>query len=171
MIPLSLASGLVAGGALLESIGRFGRSFLPHGNSGQWQIGEAYRYFSAPKEFEPVKPPVAAPKAKKRRRGPSITGRTAVPYRWSEPADLEARALVMAGDVLFAAGPLGETNRSLAAFEGKEGGRLRAISTTDGAELAEYDLDALPVHDGMAAAMGKLYLATKDGKLTCFTGR
>ncbi len=149
----------------------FGRSFLPHGNSGQWQIGEAYRYFSAPKEFEPVKPPVAAPKAKKRRRGPSITGRTAVPYRWSEPADLEARALVMAGDVLFAAGPLGETNRSLAAFEGKEGVRLRAISTTDGAELAEYDLDALPVHDGMAAAMGKLYLATKDGKLTCFTGR
>jgi len=149
----------------------FGRSFMPHGNSGQWQIGEFYRYFSAPKEFEPPKQPVAKPAAKKRRRRSGVTGRTLVPYRWSERAEVEARAMLLAGDTLFAAGPLGETHHSLDAFEGKEGIRLRAISTTDGAKLAECRLDAFPVHDGLAAAGGKLYLATKDGKLTCFAGQ
>jgi len=154
-----------------DTIYGFGRSFMPHGNSGQWQIGEVYRYYSAPKEFEPLKPPVAKPVGKKRRRGTAVTGRTLVPYRWSETAEVEARAMVLAGDTLFAAGPLGETHRSLDAFEGKEGIRLRAISTTDGAKLTDCPLDALPVHDGLAAAGGKLYLATKDGKLTCFAGQ
>ena len=66
-------------------------------------------------------------------------------------------------------GPLGNAHLSLDAFEGKEGIRLRAISTADGAKLAECELDALPVFDGLAAA-GKLYLATKDGKVLCFSG-
>jgi hypothetical protein len=79
--------------------------------------------------------------------------------------------MVLAGQTLFVAGPLGETHRSLAAFDGKEGVRLRAISTADGAKLAERELSALPVFDGMAAANGKLYLTTKDGKLTCLAGR
>jgi hypothetical protein len=79
--------------------------------------------------------------------------------------------MVLAGDTLFVAGPLGETHVSLAAFRGKEGIRLRALATADGKKLAELEIDAIPVFDGMAAAGGKIYLATKDGKLTCFAGR
>lgn len=150
------------------SIYGFGRSFYPHGNSGQWQIGEQYHYFAAPKEFEPPKQP--AVKNKKRRRGgvPPVTGKSIVPFRWSQPAELEARAMVLAGDTLFVAGPVGQTNRSLPAYTGNEGIRLRAISIKDGAELAEYQLEALPVFDGLAAARARLYLTTKDGKLTCY---
>ena len=154
-----------------ESIYGFGRSFYPHGNAGQWKMGELYRYFGAPKEFELPKEPAKKPAAKgkkKRRRNPGITGKSIVPFRWSKPADMEARAMVLAGKTLFVAGPLGETHRSAAAFEGKEGIRLRAISTADGSKLSELKLEALPVFDGMSAAGGKLYLSTKDGKLTCF---
>ena len=90
-----------------------------------------------------------------------------VPTKWSKPADLEARAMVLAGESLFVAGPLGETHQSPAAFEGKEGIRLRAISVADGTPLAEVELDALPVFDGMAAANGRLYLSMKGGSLLC----
>ncbi len=147
----------------------FGRSFYPHGNSGQWRIGEHYHYFAGPKEFE-VPRPKPAPKGKGRRGG-AITGRTLVPHEWAERADLEARALVLAGEVLFAAGPLGATHQDLAAFRGAEGIRLRAMSAKDGSKLAECELDAMPVFDGMAAAAGRLYLTTKDGKLRCFAGQ
>ena len=78
--------------------------------------------------------------------------------------------MLLAGEILFVAGPLGETHVSLDAFEGKEGIRLRAVSAADGAKLAEHELDALPVFDGLAAAGGKLYLATKDGRVLCFRG-
>jgi len=29
-------------------------------------------------------------------------------------------------------------------------------------------LDSIPVWDGMAVAQGRLFIATKDGKVTCF---
>ncbi len=126
-----------------ELIYGFGRSFMPHGNAGRWRIGERYRYFAAPKEFEvPKQPSAGKPAAGARpRRAAAVTGRSIVPYRWSLPADLEARAMVLASETLFAVGPLGETHRSLSAFEGKEGTRLRAISTADGATLAQCELD------------------------------
>ena len=79
--------------------------------------------------------------------------------------------MVLARQTLFVAGTLGKTHESLAAFQGEEGIRLRAISTDDGATLAEYELDTLPVFDGLAAANGRLYLVTKDGKVRCLAGR
>jgi outer membrane protein assembly factor BamB len=150
----------------------FGRSFMPSGNAFQWRKGESYRYFAAPKEFELPKPPAAKQKAAKqrRRRRPAAVDESLVPDRWSYPADLEARAMALAGKTLFVAGPLGETHRSLDAFEGKEGIRLRAVSPDDGEVLAEFELDALPVFDGLAAAGGRLYVASKDGKVSCWSG-
>lgn len=47
-----------------------------------------------------------------------------------------------------------------AALEGKQGCKLLAISATDGKQLSELSLDSLPVFDGLAAAGGRLYLAT-----------
>ncbi|MBA7627550.1 hypothetical protein ES703_35013 [subsurface metagenome] len=61
---------------------------------------------------------------------------------------------------------------ALAAFEGggqaDRGAVLYAVSTADGRKLAEYELDSPPVFDGMAAANGRLYLVSNDGKIICF---
>ena len=78
--------------------------------------------------------------------------------------------MVLAGETLFVAGPHGETHQSLPAYLGEQGISLQAISTTDGKAVTTYELTSLPVLDGMAAAGGRLFLATKDGRVTCFTG-
>ena len=56
----------------------------------------------------------------------------------------------------------------LAALDGRRGALLRAVSAADGSGQAEYQFDAPPVLDGMIAAGSKLFLATQDGKLTCW---
>jgi len=43
------------------------------------------------------------------------------------------------------------------------------LSTSDAKKLAEYTLPGPPVANGMAAAAGRLFIATRDGKLTCFS--
>ena len=40
-----------------------------------------------------------------------------------------------------------------------------ALSASDGTELAQHDLDSQPIFDGMAAANGRLYISTRDGKV------
>ncbi|MFW6107422.1 MAG: PQQ-binding-like beta-propeller repeat protein [bacterium] len=144
-----------------ESIYGFGRSFYPSGNAGQWNQGESYRFYATSKALETVPPP----EGKDRRRR---TSRSIVKCRWSHEADFAARAMVLAGDILFAAGPVGDTARDLEAFRGSKGIVLRALATRDGRRLAQRSLDALPVFDGMAAAAGRLYLATAEGTLVCF---
>ena len=49
-------------------------------------------------------------------------------------------------------------------------GAMIVVSTVGGNKLAEYALEAPPVLDGIAAAHGRLYLATVDGKVLCFSG-
>ena len=58
-----------------------------------------------------------------------------------------------------------------AAWDGKRGGLLLAVSAADGEKLAEYKLDAPPEWDGMATARGRLYLALTDGKVVCIEKR
>ena len=92
--------------------------------------------------------------------------------RWTVPIPLTGKALAKAGDVLFVAGtPVAFPEDDLAkAYEGRMGGMLRAVSTEDGRKLAEYKLDAPPVWDSLAAANGRLYLCTTDGRVRCFVG-
>ena len=45
---------------------------------------------------------------------------------------------------------------------------LALVAPADGKTLAEFRLDAPPVFDGMAAAGGRLYMATVDGEVLCF---
>jgi len=116
----------------------------------------------------------------------SLSEQQAARFHWAEgKPPLQARALVLAGDVLFMAGPpdvLDEeealrspddpaTRRKLeaqvAALTGKMGGRLLAVSAEDGRCLAAYELGGMPTFDGMAAAGGRLYLTTVDGKVLC----
>ena len=111
---------------------------------------------------------------------------SATRFKWidDQPA-VQVRAMVLAGATLFVAGPpdvvderrawrlpddpgvQAELQRQVAALEGKLGGRLWAVSAAEGKPLARYHLDSPPVFDGMAAARGRLFLATAGGQVLC----
>ena len=55
-----------------------------------------------------------------------------------------------------------------AAFDGKRGGLLWAVSADDGNKLAEYELESAPVFDGMAVAGGRMFMTTMDGRVACW---
>ncbi len=108
-----------------------------------------------------------------------------IAHQWTQDLPLVVRAMVLAKDTLFVAGPpdvMDEVEslatydqpdtqellaRQAAALEGKEGSLLWAVSTTGGKELAEHRIEGLPVFDGMAAAGGNLFLSTADGTVLC----
>jgi hypothetical protein len=93
--------------------------------------------------------------------------------------------LVLAGETLFAAGPpvmvdeqeahdkygdpavQAKMVEHVAAFEGKRGALLMAVSKKGGKPLASYRLDSPPVFDGMIAANGNLFVATMNGSVLC----
>jgi hypothetical protein len=88
---------------------------------------------------------------------------------WTLWLPVRVRAMVKAGDMLFAAGPpdvLDEAEPT-AAFEGRRGARLVAVSASDGKKTAEIELDAPPVFDGLIAANGRLFVSLEDGSLAC----
>jgi len=96
---------------------------------------------------------------------------------WSRRVPVLVRAMVLAQQTLFAAGPA-DTVKDVPhepagadpladALKTSRGGRLLAVSAADGKTLADYELESPPVFDGMAAAGGRLYVATKDGRVVC----
>jgi hypothetical protein len=114
---------------------------------------------------------------------------SAVHRKWMiEKPEPIVRAMVLADRTLFVAGPpdvvdeqeiWGRTlepgvqaklDEQSAALDGQKGAILWAVSASDGEKLAEYKLDDVPVLDGMAAANGRLYLATKNGRVLCMAG-
>jgi len=162
-----------------SSIYGFGRNFYAGGNAGQWRGGEEYRLFATSKKAASAKKPAA-----KRKRGRRPRVKSTLKYRWSKRVPLLVRAMVLADKRLFVAGPpdleqpkaknrleLANPEAAVAAFGGKKGGVLWAVSAADGKRLAEYELESPPVFDAMAAANGRLYLSTGDGKVLCFAGR
>lgn len=110
-------------------------------------------------------------------------------YKWTKDTPLQARALVLAGNTLFVAGPPDvldepkvfilpgdpghrpQLNKQEAALKGSMGGLLWVVSATDGGKLAEYQLQSMPVFDGMAAANQRLYLSCIDGAILCMAGK
>ncbi len=94
------------------------------------------------------------------------------PSKWQQMIPTRVRALLLAGDCLFAAGVPDKVPPAdpLASFEGRLGGVLQVFSTKDGQLLATYHLDSAPAFDGLSAAHGRLYLTTLDDKLICFAG-
>jgi outer membrane protein assembly factor BamB len=151
----------------------------------RWTRPLEYRLFAADKRWK--MPPAGSgarpqPTGGKRRRsqGPAPVD-NAENYEWSAQIPVLVRAMTLAGKTLFVAGPEdvlheegtaeGKEKQILkqeAALSGTEGAVLWAVSAEDGARLYEYKLDSPPVFDGMAAADGKLYLATGDGCVSCF---
>ncbi len=111
---------------------------------------------------------------------------SAARFQWTfdQPAMI-TRAMVVAGDTLFAAGPPDVVDeryayrnpddanvqkllvRQVEAFEGRHGGQLWAVGKNDGKVTGRYALDTIPVFDGMAVADGRLYMAMVDGRVRC----
>lgn len=99
-----------------------------------------------------------------------MTGYTrAEPPLWARFVPIRIRAMVKAGPTLFVAGPPDELDPAdpYAAFEGRRGARLAAVSAADGTELAKLDLESPPVFDGLIAARGQLYVCLEDGSVAC----
>jgi outer membrane protein assembly factor BamB len=91
--------------------------------------------------------------------------------KWSVYIPIRVRAMVLAGDKLFVAGPpdVIPENDPLAAFEGRKGADLWAISALTGEKLSEIQhLKSPPVYDGLIVADGCLYISTSDGCVHCF---
>ncbi|MHB1033068.1 MAG: outer membrane protein assembly factor BamB family protein [Pirellulales bacterium] len=115
-----------------------------------------------------------------------LSDQSAASYRWAQGnPPIQARAMVLAQQTLFVAGPpdLMDEEEAIrkpddpairvkleaqaAALAGHKGGQLLAISAADGKLLAARELGVMPSFDGMAAAHGRLYLTTVDGKVLC----
>jgi hypothetical protein len=88
--------------------------------------------------------------------------------------------MVLADDTLFIAGPpelltspsiSQDLEAAQAAYEGKKGAALWAVSARDGEQLSQYKLDSPPVLDGMIAANGRWYVSSMDGRVLCLEGR
>jgi outer membrane protein assembly factor BamB len=80
-----------------------------------------------------------------------------------EGAAVAVEAMAIAGDKLLAAGPPDAAE--------PKGGLLWLVSLAEGKRLQEIRLGAAPVFDGLAAAVGRLYVAAKDGTLSCYGAR
>jgi hypothetical protein len=128
-----------------------------------------YRAFAVSRET-PKQDRQSAKAAAKRKR--ATASRPRRQYRWTQRQPVLARALVLAKDTLFLAGPpdIFSSDEPAATLEGNRGGKLCVLSAAHGNELAQYELDSPPVFDGMAAAGGRLYIATTDGEVLCFRG-
>jgi outer membrane protein assembly factor BamB len=127
---------------------------------------QGYELFADDNDNEPV----LAKNSIGREKGPGFT--RAEPPKWSKQIPVRVEAMVLAGDKLFMAGPpdVVPEDDPYAAFDGKKGARLWVVSATDGDKITEYPLESLPVLDGLIAAGGRLYMATRDGQILCFAG-
>lgn len=149
-----------------ETIYGFGRNYTPGGNAWQWSNNEHYQIFAADRKATEDKiagvtkqaaPDATAPAGQKKP--------VDVAYHWQRRAPLAARALCLTANVLYIAGPLGDVNHETPALHGEQGVQLQAISKASGETLATYELDAMPVFDGMIAADGALILTLEDGRV------
>jgi hypothetical protein len=97
----------------------------------------------------------------------------AEPPLWKQWLPVRVRAMVKAGDMLFVAGPPDEFDSKdpFAAFEGRRGGLLVALSAKDGTKLSEVKLLHPPVFDGMIATRGRLFVAQQSGSVLCLGGK
>jgi len=151
----------------------------------RWTTPLEFRLFCVDRRL-PVSAASPATGAKPKRRKASDAAATT---RWSIKIPVLVRAMVKAGDTIFAAGPPDTVDEESAVktydqaatrdelrnqanlFAGEEGSVLWAVAAKDGSKIQETKLDVLPVFDGMIAADGKIFMTTIDGKVLCLQPR
>ena len=72
------------------------------------------------------------------------------------------RAMIVAGETLWAGGAKPGQGKA-----GEGQGVIVVMSTEDGSKLGEFAVAEPPAAEGMAAAYGRLYVATRGGRLLC----
>jgi outer membrane protein assembly factor BamB/SAM-dependent methyltransferase len=89
--------------------------------------------------------------------------------RWSIHVPVKVTSMVVAGDTILAAGTpdVIDPKDPWAAYEGRRGGLLMAISAKDGTVMSSRKLDSAPVMDGLTLQPGRLIVTTIDGKVHC----
>ena len=154
----------------------------------RWTTPLEFHLFAAKKRPEIVQ---AGTERKPIRKGGKRTGKsrtlavTRFVSSWSADIPVQVTSMVLTPNALFAAGPpdVADEERSAktladprtqkrlaeqsAAFDGRRGALLVAVSPGDGKKLAAYRLDAMPRFDGLIAANGRLFLVTVDGNVLC----
>lgn len=145
----------------------------------RWTTPMEYMLYASSKQ-----PKVLKTGKNKKNRGLGGMPPTAILTDWKQDVPILVRAMVLANQTLFLAGPADilderqtqktmdtpQTQQLLAkqasVIEGSEGAILWAVSTS-GQKLNEKKLDGQPVFDGMIAAGHRLYYATTDGRVIC----
>lgn len=119
--------------------------------------------------------PEASPKptgrGKRRMPGRGAGGR-AGKEMWRLNIPITGKAIAMAGRVIFVAGEPMKFDKPtyenyVAAYNGRLGGRLLAVSAKDGKLLNDYELTAPPAWDAIALANKNLYIALENGNIQC----
>ena len=128
-------------------------------------LNSDFHLFAAAAELAQPKPPAAPKQPGTRTRRAAAK----VHYHWSHELPFFVRAMVLAGDTLLVAGPSEVPDISAEKTAGDAW--LWAVSASDGAKQAQYKLKAAPVFDGLAAAAGRLYFTTVDGRVVCYQPR
>ncbi len=141
---------------------------------GRYRDQSIYRLYAAPLKPDPkakAQPAKRGRKGKKRgRRGPK--------YTWTVRVPVYVRAMVLADNALFLAGPrhiledkTADDPKALAEqvtrLRGGKGAELLAVSPETGEVLSTVKLSSAPVFDGMIAAGGRLFVSTLEGTLIC----
>jgi len=128
---------------------------------------QGYLLFADDNENEPVIPDYT-------RGVPKGIGFTRTrPPVWFHWVPLRIRAMVAAKNALFVAGApdILPTGDPMAAFDGRKGASLWAVSKADGKKINEYKLDFPPIFDGLIAADGRLFAVTTDGAVRCYADK
>ncbi|MDP6635392.1 MAG: PQQ-binding-like beta-propeller repeat protein [Phycisphaerae bacterium] len=89
---------------------------------------------------------------------------------WTLWLPVRVKAMVKTRDILFVAGPpdVYDAKDPFAAFEGRKGASLAAVSAKTGKKLAELKLRTPPVFDGMIAIEGRLCISLSDGSIVSY---
>lgn len=134
-----------------------------HGHSPEFQPGTGYHLIADRNTTEPVLDvmEIGAEKG----RGYS---RTELPI-WAKRVPIRAQGLLLANERLYLVGPpdLPPEQGAYEAMIGKRGAWFRVVSTENGETLGEFEMDDVPVFDGLIAAGGRLYMTTLSGTLIC----
>ena len=98
--------------------------------------------------------------------------RTELPA-WSRKIPIRVHGMLLARERLYLAGApdLPSEQSAYEAMIGKRGSLFRVVSTADGGTAAEFEMEEVPVFDGLIAAGNRLYMSTMDGTLICFGGK
>ncbi len=133
------------------------------GHSPEFRPGTGYRLIADRNTTKPVLDVMET--GAEKGRGFS---RTELPI-WSQKMPIRMHGMLLSRERLYLAGPPDALPEKGAyeAMIGKGGALFRVVSTSDGSKLAEFEMDEVPVFDGLIAAGDRLYMSTMDGTLIC----